>query len=150
MPVPLDEYPIHQTPLSMQHVGTSDRNFYDRYFFNGYSRDGSLYFGAALGLYPNRKVMDAAFAVLRDGEEVSVIASRRAPLDPTETRVGPISPASCLVMWMIAAFVMLYTPSPPSARNPPTEAMLMMTPGLSRIACSQAAWLQNSGPRKFT
>src|SRR5947207_161590 len=62
-----------------------------RHHCNGPSREGSVYFGAALGLYPKRKVMDAAFAVLRDGEEISVIASRRAPLDPTETRVGPIS-----------------------------------------------------------
>ena len=27
MPVPLDEYPIHQLPLSMRYVGSSDRNF---------------------------------------------------------------------------------------------------------------------------
>ena len=27
MPVPLDEYPIHQLPLSLAYVGTSDRNF---------------------------------------------------------------------------------------------------------------------------
>ncbi|MFN8025986.1 MAG: hypothetical protein U0W40_06425 [Acidimicrobiia bacterium] len=34
---PLDEYPIHQSPLSMAHVATSDRNFYDRCYFK---RDG--------------------------------------------------------------------------------------------------------------
>jgi hypothetical protein len=88
---PFDDYPLHQTSEPIAHTAQSSLNHYDRYFFNGYSRDGSLYFGAALGLYPNRKVMDAAFAVLHGGEEISVIASRRAPLDPTETRVGPIS-----------------------------------------------------------
>jgi hypothetical protein len=91
MLTPFDDYPLHQTSQPVAHTAQSSLNHYDRYFFNGYSRDGSLYFAAALGLYPNRKVMDAAFAVLRDGEEISVIASRRAPLDPTETRVGPIS-----------------------------------------------------------
>lgn len=91
MLTPFDDYPLHQTSEPVAHTAQSSLNHYDRYFFNGYSRDGSLYFGAALGLYPNRKVMDAAFAVLRDGEEISVIASRRAPVDPTETRVGPIS-----------------------------------------------------------
>jgi tetratricopeptide (TPR) repeat protein len=40
--------------------------------------------------------------------------------------------------------------SAPSARRPPTEAMLIITPGLSRIACSHAAWHQNSGPRRLT
>jgi hypothetical protein len=91
MLTPFDDYPLHQTSEPVAHTAQSSLNHNARYFFNGYSRDGSLYFGAALGLYPNRKVMDAAFAVLRDGEEISVIASRRAPLDPTETRVGPVS-----------------------------------------------------------
>ena len=31
---PLDDYPVHQIPEVMRHVGTSDRNFYDRYYFN--------------------------------------------------------------------------------------------------------------------
>ncbi|HEY3672853.1 MAG TPA: hypothetical protein VGN51_18080, partial [Acidimicrobiia bacterium] len=31
---PLDEYPVHQTPLPMSQAGTSDKNFYDRCYFN--------------------------------------------------------------------------------------------------------------------
>ena len=31
---PLDDYPIHQAAQVMRHVATSDRNFYDRYYFN--------------------------------------------------------------------------------------------------------------------
>ncbi len=31
---PLDDYPVHQISEPMRHVGTSDRNFYDRYYFN--------------------------------------------------------------------------------------------------------------------
>ena len=31
-----DDYPIHQTSEPIAYAGT-DRNFYDRYFFNGYS-----------------------------------------------------------------------------------------------------------------
>src|SRR6266576_937342 len=38
MPVALDEFPIHQTPLSMRYVGTSDRNCYDRCYFNAHDR----------------------------------------------------------------------------------------------------------------
>ena len=45
-----DEYPIHQTPEPVAYSG-SDRNFYDRYFFNGYSADGSTFFAAAMGVY---------------------------------------------------------------------------------------------------
>ncbi|MEX2238050.1 MAG: hypothetical protein WEB00_10990 [Dehalococcoidia bacterium] len=85
-----DDYPIHQTPYPIAHTYSADLNHYDRYFFNGYTKDGSLYFAAALGLYPNRQVMDAAFAVVRGGVEYSLIASRQAPTEPTETEVGPI------------------------------------------------------------
>jgi hypothetical protein len=31
---PLDEYPIHQVPLSMAYVGTTDKDFYDRNIFH--------------------------------------------------------------------------------------------------------------------
>ena len=33
-----DDYPVHQTPEPVAHPSTGDRNFYDRYFFNGYAR----------------------------------------------------------------------------------------------------------------
>ena len=42
-----DDYPIHQLPEPIAYTGT-DRNFYDRYFFNGYTPDGSSFFAAAL------------------------------------------------------------------------------------------------------
>lgn len=86
----LDDYPIHQTPEPIAHTYTADRNFYDRYFFNGYTRDGSLFFAVGFGLYPNRSVMDAAVSVVRGGTQYVVRASRRAPLERTETDVAPI------------------------------------------------------------
>jgi len=86
----LDDYPIHQAPVPVAQAGSSDANFYDRYFFNGYSRSGDLFFAAALGLYPNRRVMDASFSIVRDGVQTSVHASRLAPGERTETEVGPI------------------------------------------------------------
>jgi hypothetical protein len=86
-----DDFPVHQTTAPMAHSGDGDLNFYDRYFFNGYSADGAIYFGLAMGLYPNRHITDAAFSVVRNGEQVSVFSSQRAPLDRREaTTVGPI------------------------------------------------------------
>jgi hypothetical protein len=85
-----DDYPIHQTPEPLAHPGSGDRNVYDRYFFNGFSRAGDLFFGVAMGLYPNRQVMDASVSVLRRGTQTAVHASRRAPLERADTRVGPI------------------------------------------------------------
>ena len=87
-----DDYPIHQASVPIAETATSDVNHYDRYFFNGYRRDGSVYFALAMGLYPNRHVADAAFSVVRDGAlQVNVHASRRAPTDRRDANeVGPI------------------------------------------------------------
>jgi hypothetical protein len=85
-----DDYPIHQTPDPIAYAG-SDRNFYDRYFFQGFRRDGSVYFALAFGVYPLRDVMDAGFAVVRDGVEHCVRASRVMGLERMDTAVGPIS-----------------------------------------------------------
>ena len=43
MLTPADDYRLHQTPEPMAYAG-SDRNFYDRFFFNGYSADGAQFF----------------------------------------------------------------------------------------------------------
>ena len=84
-----DDYPIHQTPEPVAYSG-SDRNFYDRYFFNGYDRSGEVFFAAALGVYPNLDVMDAAFSIIRRGVQYCVRASRVLGMERMETRVGPI------------------------------------------------------------
>jgi hypothetical protein len=87
-----DEYLIHQTPHTFDRVATSDRNFYDRYFFNGYRRDGEVYFALAMGVYPNLGIMDAAFSVVLKGkQQYFVRASRLLGNDRMDTRVGPIS-----------------------------------------------------------
>ena len=72
-----DDYPIHQTPEPVAYAGT-DRNFYDRYFFNGYStqQDNTSFFAAAFGVYPHLNIADAAFVVVRNGVETALHASR--------------------------------------------------------------------------
>lgn len=84
-----DDYPIHQTPEPIAFSG-SDRNFYDRYFFNGYSVDGSLFFAAALGVYPALDVIDAAFCLVIDGKQHNVRASRRLNGERMNLSIGPI------------------------------------------------------------
>ena len=91
MPIsPMDEFLAHQTCETFDHVFTSDRNFYDRYFFNGYARDGSVFFGAAFGVYPHLNIMDGAFSVLKDGVQYSVHLSRILHHERMDTRVGPM------------------------------------------------------------
>lgn len=69
-----DEFPIHQTPEPVAYAGT-DRNFYDRYFFNGYASDGSGFFALAFGVYPHLDVADAHFSFIRGSTQYCLHAS---------------------------------------------------------------------------
>lgn len=84
-----DDYPLHQTPEPVAYAGT-DRNFYDRYFFNGYAPDGSGFFAAALGIYPHLNVADAHFSAIRDGVQYNLHASRELGMERMDLAVGPI------------------------------------------------------------
>ena len=85
-----DEYPIHQTPEPVWVAG-SDRNFYDRYFFNGYAPDGSGFFAAALGIYPHLDIIDAHFTVVRNGVQHCIHASAELRMERMAMAVGPFS-----------------------------------------------------------
>jgi len=85
-----DEYPIHQTPEPIAYSGT-DRNFYDRYFFGAITPDASTYIGVAFGVYPHLDLADAHVAVVRDGVEHCVHASRHLGMERMDLDVGPIS-----------------------------------------------------------
>ena len=84
-----DDYPIHQTPDPVAYSGT-DRNFYDRYFFNGYSPDGATFFAVAFGVYPHLDVADAHFCVVRGGVQHCLHASRKLGMERMELTCGPI------------------------------------------------------------
>ena len=86
---PLDDLPIHQTALPVRQPATSDRNFYDRYYFNCHPCSDELFLVLGMGQYPNLGVQDA-FALVRRGAEHRVVrASRELGLDRLDTSVGP-------------------------------------------------------------
>jgi hypothetical protein len=89
MPVRLDEYPIHQVPLSMQHMASSDRNAYDRCYFNAHDRSGDVFLVTGLGLYPNLGVIDAYATVTRGTRQVTVRTSDALGDDRMVQQVGP-------------------------------------------------------------
>ena len=87
----LDDYPVHQTPEPLAQPATSDRNAYDRTWYNGYAADGSYYFGIGMAVYPHRGVLNCAFSVVRPGGlQRCFFASRRAPRERTEMQAGPM------------------------------------------------------------
>ncbi len=86
----LDDFPIHQTPEPLAHPATSDPNFYDRTWFNGYDQDASQYFGLGLAVYPHRGILDCAFSTVEaGGRQHCFFASGRAPQERTDMSMGP-------------------------------------------------------------
>ncbi|MFO7963420.1 MAG: hypothetical protein R6U50_05815 [Desulfobacterales bacterium] len=85
-----DDYPIHQLPEPIATAG-SDRNFYDRYFFNGYSLDDHAFLALALGVYPHLNIMDSSFTVISDGIQHNLRTSRHLGMERMDTTVGPIT-----------------------------------------------------------
>lgn len=87
---PLDDYPVHQVAEPVRNVATSDRNFYDRYYFNMHHCSDELFLVAGMGQYPNLGVQDAFVVVLHEGMQRVVRASRELGADRMDTTVGPI------------------------------------------------------------
>lgn len=73
---PADDYPIHQTHEPVRYVATSDRRFYDRYFFTGHNCEDDFFFMMGLGTYPNLGVVDAFGSIAVDGQQYTIRASR--------------------------------------------------------------------------
>lgn len=85
-----DDYPLHQTPEPVAYTG-ANRNFYDRFFFNGYNRSGDVFFAAAMGVYPYVNVLDGAFSVVIDGVQHNAYGSKVMHMERLGLSVGPIS-----------------------------------------------------------
>lgn len=84
-----DDFPIHQTPEPVAHPASSDKDFYERYWFNGYSRAGDLYLGVGTALYPHLGLHDCGISVVHGGVQYAFHASARATDEPTDLRIGP-------------------------------------------------------------
>jgi hypothetical protein len=92
MPIsPMDEYLAHQTADTFDYVYTSDRNFYDRYYFNMHSSSDDFFMVAGMGQYPNLGVTDAFAAISHGSNQYVVRASRALGHDRLDTRVGPFT-----------------------------------------------------------
>lgn len=91
MPVPLDEFPLHQAPLSLAYPASSDRNFYDRAYFNAHDRTGDIFLISGYGIYPNLGVTDAFVTVGTGTRHVTARTSDAllADNDRLHPTVGP-------------------------------------------------------------
>ncbi len=87
-PVPLDEMPIHQAPLSMARAVHSDRNFYDRCYFNAHDRTGDVFLVTGWGVYPNLGVKDAFVSVRAGDVQHTLRLSDAVDVRGTQQQVG--------------------------------------------------------------
>jgi hypothetical protein len=85
---PLDEYPIHQVPAPIAAPATSDRNSYDRSYFNVLDRDGGFMALTGIGYYPRLGVKDAYFLVRRGDTQTAVHLSDAIDDDRLHQHVG--------------------------------------------------------------
>lgn len=91
MLTPFDDLPVHQTTRPVAIVSTSDRNFYDRYYFNAFCVDRpGLAITAGMGFYPNLGVADGFVAATLDDRQYVVRASRELSPASYGTTVGPL------------------------------------------------------------
>lgn len=87
-----DDYLIHQTHEPVRYPSTSDRRFYDRYFFTGHMCSEDIFFMLGMGCYPNLGVIDAFASVSHGDSQLTVRGSRELGVDRFDTRgVGPFS-----------------------------------------------------------
>jgi hypothetical protein len=133
-----DDFPLHQTSEPIAFAGT-DRNFYDRYFFNGCSPDGRIFFAAAMGFYPQLGILDAAFCVLIDGVQHNLRASRRSAGERLDLAVGPIRISIDFPLERIGLHI--------AANDGPLAAELSFT--ASHFPIEEPRFIRRTGTRLF-
>ena len=85
---PLDEFPVHQVPQPIAWPGSSDRNFYDRSYFNAHDRTGDIFVISGIGYYPNLGVKDAFLLVRRGDTQTAVHLSDAIDADRLNQNVN--------------------------------------------------------------
>jgi hypothetical protein len=153
---PMDEFLAHQTPETFDRVFTSDRNFYDRHYFNLHPCSEELFLIAGMGQYPNLGTTDAFVSIAHGDTHTVVRASRELGANRQETRVGPlgvevIEGLRKLRIWCEpnewgVAFDLVFDGAGPALEEPRT--FQRMSHATRRWAAGRAASRWRAGPTK--
>ena len=84
-----DDFPIHQTPDPISHPGYREKDFYERYWFNGYSKVGDMYLGVGTARYPHLDIQDCGISIVHNGVQHAFHASAPGNPEPSDLSVGP-------------------------------------------------------------
>jgi hypothetical protein len=86
----MDDFFIHQTIDTFDHVATSDSRFQDRNYFNIHPRENlETLLCMGLGNFPNTNVMDGYVILVHKGEQYILRPSRQLKHDRHRLEVGP-------------------------------------------------------------
>lgn len=87
----MDDYFIHQTAETIDHVATGDPRFQDRLYFNIHGRPGEFVLGFGLGVFPNQSVMDGFVCAVYAGRQYNLRLARPVTNDRADMFAGPLA-----------------------------------------------------------
>lgn len=90
MLTPYDDYLVHQTFDTIDHVASGDPRFQDRGLFNVHGMGNDLLLQLGFGVYPNQNMVDAWTAGVHADQQHNLRASRPMGHDRSDLNLGPI------------------------------------------------------------
>jgi hypothetical protein len=87
---PYDDYLVHQTFDTIDHVASGDPRFQDRGLFNVHGMGNDLLLQLGFGVYPNQNMIDAWTAGVHADEQHNLRVSRPMHHDRSDLNLGPI------------------------------------------------------------
>ncbi len=85
-----DDYLVHQTIDTIDHVASGDPRFQDRGLFNVHGRGSDLLLQLGFGVYPNQNMIDAWTAGVHADRQHNLRVSRPMGHDRSDLNLGPI------------------------------------------------------------
>ena len=85
-----DDYLIHQTIDTLDHVATGDPRFMDRGLFNVHGKSGEFLFQIGFGVYPNQNMIDAWSCAVHGDLQCNLRVARPLRHDRSDLNIGPL------------------------------------------------------------
>ena len=85
-----DDYLIHQTIDTLDHVVTGDPRFQDRGLFIIHGKGGDFLLQVGFGVYPNQNMIDAWVCAVRGETQYNMRVARPLKNDRSDLNVGPL------------------------------------------------------------
>lgn len=85
-----DDYFIHQTIDTIDHVASTDPRFQDRLYFNVHGKSDAFLLNLGIGAFPNQNVMDGYICAVRGTRQTNLRVARPLKHDRVRIFAGPL------------------------------------------------------------